>query len=165
MSEPFVGEIRAFGMNYAPRGWAMCNGQLLMINQNQALYSILGNTYGGDGRTTFALPDLRGRVPVHAGNSISYGQSAGEESHALTVNEMPPHIHTISASSGPASDKAPANKVWAKTDESNFAAAPNNTMSTAALTNAGESRPHNNMQPYNTINFCIALQGIYPSRN
>jgi microcystin-dependent protein len=165
MSEPFLGEIRAFGLNYAPQGWALCNGQILPINQNMALYSLLGATYGGNGVTTFALPDLRGRVPIHNGNGISYGQSAGEEAHTLTVQEIPPHIHTVSASSSEANEKSPENNLWAKTEETSYAATGNSTMSGAALTNAGASQPHANIQPYTVVNYCIAIQGIFPSRN
>lgn len=166
MSEQFVGEIRMFGLNYAPRGWALCNGQLLAINQNQALFALLGTTYGGNGVTTFALPDLRGRVPVHVGNGIVLGQSAGEENHTLTQPEIPVHTHLISGSGATVSEASPAGSIWAASVENPYkASAPDTTMNAASMGAAGGSQPHSNMQPYLTINYCIALEGIFPSRN
>jgi microcystin-dependent protein len=166
MSEPFIGEIRAFGQAWAPQGWALCNGQLLSINQNQALFSLLGTTYGGNGQTTFALPDLRGRVPMHVGNGVTLGQSAGEENHTLTQNEMPQHTHLVSGSTAEANQKNVAGNIWAASSSNPFAqAAPDATMNAASLGTAGGSQPHPNMQPYLTMNYCIAIQGIYPSRN
>lgn len=166
MSEPFIGEIRAFGQNWAPRGWALCNGQLLAINQNQALFSILGTTYGGNGQTTFALPDLRGRVPMHVGNGITLGQSAGEENHTLTQNEMPQHNHLVQGSPAPADQKNVAGTIWAESTSNPFGPAASMVpMNPASLTAAGGSQPHPNMQPYLTMNYCIAIQGIFPSRN
>ncbi len=166
MAEPFLGEIKLFGFGYAPRGWAQCNGQLLAINQNQALFAILGTTYGGNGQTTFALPDLRGRTPVHMGNGVTLGQSAGEEAHTLTTLEMPMHTHIASASTAAPSQPSPAGGLWAQSDAQNYSTAtPNTQLSGAAIGSAGQSQPHSNMQPYLTLNFCIALVGIFPSRN
>ncbi|GED68181.1 tail Collar domain-containing protein [Brevibacillus reuszeri] len=165
MSEPFVGELRLFPINYAPRGWAFCDGQILQINQNQALYSLLGTTYGGDGRTTFALPDLRGKVPVHVSTSIPYGTSAGEASHTLTINEIPQHTHQVVASSANATATNPAGNTWAQVAEPYAQANSLTQMNPAAIGTAGGSQAHNNMQPYLAMHFCIAVQGIYPSRN
>ncbi|BDH60584.1 tail Collar domain-containing protein [Lysinibacillus sp. PLM2] len=165
MAEPFIGEIRCFSFGRIPSGWAPCNGQLLPINQNQALYAILGTTYGGNGFTTFALPDLRGRVPVHVGNGVSLGQKAGEEAHTLTVNEIPAHTHPISASSNEANKRTANGHVWGKPTINVYATQSNSVMSAQALTTAGGSNPHPNMQPYNVANYCIALIGIFPTRN
>ncbi|MFF5994928.1 tail fiber protein [Lysinibacillus sp. KU-BSD001] len=165
--EPILGEIRLFSFGFTPSGWAVCNGQLLMINQNQALFSILGTTYGGNGVTTFALPDLRGRVPVHVGNGIRLGQMGGEESHVLTVNEMPAHTHHVMGSSQNATLAEAAESVWGTTSDPKFYTAnqPNIPMSIQALSPTGSSQAHANMQPYNVANYCIAIQGMYPSRN
>lgn len=166
--EPFVGEIRPFAFNRIPRGWAACNGQLLSIQGNQALFALLGTTYGGNGTTNFALPDLRGAVPMHSdGQSVRLGSRAGEERHVLTVNEMPSHTHQINASANNASAVSPAGNVWAVTNDKNVYSDPNNiqAMYPAALTSAGGSEAHNNMQPYMVINYCIALVGIFPPRN
>ncbi len=166
MSEPFLGEIRMFGLNSAPRGWALCNGQLLSIASNQALFSLLGTTYGGDGRTTFALPDLRGRVPVHVGNGVTLGQSAGEENHTLIQAEMPAHTHQMSASTAAANQKNVEGSIWTSSTSNPFGPAASLTpMNAASLAAAGGSQAHPNMQPYLTVNFCIATQGIFPSRN
>ena len=166
MSEPFLGELRLFPIsNYAPRGWAFCDGQILQINQNQALYSLLGATYGGNGVTTFALPDLRGRVPIHVSMSIPYGTSAGEANHTLTVNEIPQHTHQVNASSASASATNPTGNTWAQVAEPYAQANSLTQLNSAAIGNAGGSQPHNNMQPYLAMHFCIATQGIYPSRN
>lgn len=165
MSDPFIGEIKLFPYNRVPKGWAACEGQLLPINQNQALYSILGNVYGGDGRTTFALPDLRGRVAVHASTSIPFGALGGEENHTLTVNEMPQHTHQVMASNSAAGVSEIGGATWAVTE--NFAYNPASTpvpMSQTAIAASGGSQPHPNMQPYLTMAFCVAVQGIYPSR-
>lgn len=164
MSEPFLGEIRLFSFPIAPQGWAFCNGQLLMIQQYQALYSLLGTTYGGDGRTTFALPDLRGRTPVHLGNGVTRGQSAGAEICALSVGEMPAHTHVAMAGSSAVSEK-PADHVWGQPAANFYGDAPNASMLTAAIAPAGGGQAHLNMQPYCTLNFCIALTGYYPPRN
>ena len=165
MAEPFLGEIKLFSYSYAPQGWAFCNGQLLQINQNQALYAILGATYGGDGRTTFALPDLRGRAPVHVGSSIRLGQSSGEEQHTLTINEMPNHTHVASATNITATSKIATGNVWGKTNANMYAQQANTTMNPEALMSSGGNQPHNNMQPYTVLNYCIAITGIFPSRN
>jgi microcystin-dependent protein len=163
MGTPFLGEVKIVSFNFAPRGWALCNGQLLPINQNQALFSILGTTYGGNGQTNFALPNLQGRVPVYVGQGISLGQSAGEQTHTLTQAEMPAHTHLPNANSGAANQGSAANNFWSGTGS--YAAQPNNTMNPAGITPTGGSQPHNNMTPYLTLNFVIALQGIFPSRN
>ncbi|MFE6796531.1 phage tail protein [Paenibacillus chitinolyticus] len=166
MSEPFVGEIRLFANNYAPRGWAFCEGQTLSINGNQALYSLIGTVYGGDGRTNFKLPDLRGRVPIHVGTTNPLGQSEGEAAHTLTINEMPAHTHQVFASGNPGSTFAPAANVWAdETAQYDPPSTPAVSMNAGALSIAGQSQPHSNMQPYLVANFAIALVGIYPSRN
>jgi microcystin-dependent protein len=163
MGTPFLGEVKIVSFNFAPRGWAFCNGQLLPINQNQALFSILGTTYGGNGQTNFALPNLQGRVPVHVGQGIFLGQSSGEQAHTLTQSEMPAHTHLPNANSGDANKGPAANNFWSKTGS--YAATPNNTMNPAGITPTGGSQPHDNMTPYLTVNFIIALQGIFPSRN
>lgn len=168
--EQFIGEIRAFGFTFAPRGWATCDGQLLAINQNQALFSLLGTTYGGDGVTTFALPDLRGRVSVHMGQGPGRspyvaGQVGGAEAVTLTASQMPAHGHPVAASSA-ATDKNPSGNVPAYTGSAaSYGATLDLTMNQAMVGTAGGSQPHPNLQPYLTINWCIALMGEYPSRN
>lgn len=172
MSEPFLGEIRMFANNYAPHGWMFCEGQILQINQNQALFSLLGTVYGGNGTTTFALPDLRGRVPIHVASNIPLGTSQGEAAHTLTTNEMPQHTHQVSASSANATSLQPVNNTWAVgIGQLNNqlplyeSASTLVQMNAGAINTAGGSQPHNNMQPYLATNFAIAIQGIYPSRN
>ena len=163
MSEPFLGEIKLVGFNFPPRGWAQCDGQLLPINQNQSLYSLLGTTYGGDGRTTFALPDLRGRVPIHVGNGHNEGQKSGEERHALNLSEMPQHKH-LRATSNSADSPNPDGRSLAHSDVAAYDSSENlETMKPPAT--AGGGQPHENMQPYLVVNFVIALQGLFPSRN
>ena len=157
------------GFNFAPRGWATCDGQTMPINQNQALFSLLGTTYGGDGQTTFNLPDLRGRttlgVGTQGGNSISWGQSGGEELHTLTIPEMPSHTHTATATAATASAPGPAGNFWAN-GVSQYAASPLDTaMAPNAIANAGSGQAHENRSPYLVISFIIALQGIFPTRN
>jgi microcystin-dependent protein len=171
VAEPFLGEVRMMSFNFAPKGWAPCNGQLMPINQNQALFSLLGTMYGGDGRTTFALPDLRGRAPIHIGGGWIQGQRGGEESHTLTLNEMPSHGHAVQASSGPpdnpgGNSPTPA-KVLSSTSTGQLYGPPANVqpMSAQAVGNAGGSQPHTNLMPFTVIGFCIALIGIFPSRN
>ncbi|WP_336783603.1 phage tail protein [Paenibacillus illinoisensis] len=165
MSEPYVGEVRLFANNYAPRGWMFCEGQILQINSNPALYSILGSVYGGDGKTTFALPDYRGRVPIHVSANIPLGTAKGENSTTLTINQMPEHTHEVSGSSNPASDLSPSNNVWAATDNLYDPPATMGSMDSSAISTTGGSQPHDNMQPYLVVNYAIAIQGIFPSRN
>jgi microcystin-dependent protein len=165
MSEPFLSEIKIVSFNFPPRGWALCNGQLLPINQNQALFALLGTTYGGNGQTNFALPDLRGRAPVHRGNEISQGQRAGSETHSLSLGEMPQHSHPMFASSADAGGRDPANQVLGRA--LNLYADPVDLTPVRAGTvlATGGSQPHQNMQPYLVLNYIIALQGIFPSQN
>jgi microcystin-dependent protein len=164
MSEPFLAEIKMVGFNFAPRGWAFCDGQILPINQNQALYSLLGTTYGGDGRTTFALPDLRGRTPVHIGEGFTLGAKGGEEVHQITLPEMPAHAHGMMASSLPANQEQP--DVWARQNADAYQQSPPNAqMNAASLSSVGGGQGHTNMQPYLVLYFAIALQGLFPSRS
>lgn len=165
MAEPFIGELRAFPFGFAPRGWALCEGQEMAISQNQALYAILGTTYGGNGTTTFRLPDLRGRVPVHVGNGVTLGQAAGEETHALTVQEMPAHTHTVEASNQDGRTRDAQGNVWAKTNQPAYGTPADSTMSPMSVSQAGGNQAHANMQPYQVVNYCIAVVGIFPSRN
>jgi microcystin-dependent protein len=164
MSEPFLGQISIMAFNFAPRGWALCNGQLLGIAQNQALFALLGTQYGGNGQTTFGLPDFRGRTPLHIGNGFTQGERSGEENHTLIVNEMPAHSHTHSVSSGSSAAALPTNNSFGN-GAAKLYASQNNGAALANISGAGGSQPHNNMQPYSVLNFCIALQGIFPSRN
>ncbi|MDQ6804015.1 MAG: tail fiber protein [Actinomycetota bacterium] len=171
MSEPFLGEIRMFGFNFAPQGWAMCNGQTLSISQNTALFSLLGTQYGGNGQTTFALPDLRSSVAMHQGQGPGLspyviGEKAGTESVTLTSAQMPQHNHSVVANGGSGTTTRPGGGVPARTTEDIYAAAPDGTtMNPGMIGNTGGSQPHTNIQPYLVVNFCIALQGIFPSRN
>ena len=173
MADPFMSEIRIFSFNFAPKGWAMCNGQLLPINQNQALFSLLGTTYGGNGQTNFALPDLRSRVPFHFdSSSFVLGQVGGQEAHTLTVAEIPTHGHTltpalnaVTGGSANATQTNPVGNFWANSGKTCYTtAAPNSAMGAGTVSATG-AQPHNNMSPFLTLNFCIALQGIFPSRN
>jgi len=166
MAEPFLGEIRITSFSFAPQGWAVCNGQLLPINQNQALFALLGTQYGGDGRTTFALPDMRGRAALHADTGFVQGQTGGEEAHALTSAEIPAHTH-LQGSTDQAIGTNPANSVLASKPRrgSNVYAPPANWVPLAGQGSSGGSQAHDNMQPFLTLNFVIALQGIFPSRN
>ncbi len=166
MSDPYLSEIRIVAFNFPPKGWAFCNGQFLPINQNQALFSLLGTTYGGNGVTTFQLPDLRDRMPEHWGNGRNLGERAGEVNHTLTIAEMPVHTHAQSVVDKPGTSATPAgNFLAAHRGGYTEAAAANTAFSPAAVANVGGSQPHNNMPPYLTLNFCIALVGIFPSRN
>jgi microcystin-dependent protein len=166
MSQPFMGEIKIISWNFPPKGWAFCNGQLLPINQNQALFSILGTTYGGDGRVNFALPDFRDRVPFHVGNGHILGERGGEESHTLNAGEMPAHLHQVTGSNATTLlQVGPANNVWSTSTQSPFETSQNNAMNPGTIANVGGSQAHNNLQPYLVLNFIIALQGIFPSQN
>jgi microcystin-dependent protein len=173
VSEPFLSEIKIMSFNFPPKGWAMCNGQFLPINQNQALFALLGTTYGGNGQTTFALPDLRGDVPLHVGNGFTLGQKGGEQAHTLTQSEMPTHVHDFSSNTAVVSASAnatvgpPTNNYWANNGHAAYSTGGVNlgAMSPQAITNVGGSQAHQNMQPYLVLNFCIALQGIFPSQN
>lgn len=174
MGDQFLGEIRMFIGNFAPLGWALCDGQLLAITSNTALFSLIGTTYGGDGRTTFALPDLRGRFPMHPGmgpglSPRSLGQRGGQESVTLTEMQMPAHTHTANASSADADQVSPTGNVWAAEPAGSTAlyhnAAPNTSMNPQAIGVAGGNHSHDNMSPFLCVNFIIALEGIYPSRN
>jgi microcystin-dependent protein len=173
MSDPFVAEIRIFPFNFAPRGWAFCNGQLLPISQNTALFSLLGTYYGGDGKTTFALPNLQGSAPLHQGQSSTgslydLGQSGGSDTITLLQTELPAHAHAASAASG-SGPTSPANNTWGtlagRTPPPMYVDGNPNVIMGNALSVAGSSNPHNNMQPYLTLNICIALQGIFPPRS
>ena len=168
MAEPFLSEIRIMSFVFAPKGWALCNGQLLPINQNQALFSLLGTTYGGDGRVNFALPNLRGQVPIHTGSGFTLGQRGGEYAHTVTMQEMPQHIHLENASSSNANSPLVPNAILARCTQANiYRSPPSNvvTLNPASVSNVGGSQPHENKQPYLTLSFCIALQGIFPSQN
>lgn len=166
MAEPFLSEIRIFSFNFAPRGWAQCNGQLLPINQNQALFSLLGTTYGGNGQTNFALPDFRGRVPMHFGSGFVLGQKAGLETHTLLITELPSHSHQVIASANGPTLTSPVGNLWASnTGFAPYGTTPNTNMSAQAVSTVGGSQPHENRSPYLTLNICIALQGIFPSPN
>ena len=181
MAEPFLSEIRLMSFVFAPRGWAMCNGQLLPINQNQALFSLLGTQYGGNGTTNFALPDLRSRTPIGYASSVDpawqppgvqIGQASGVENVTLLQTNLPAHTHAMNASTSPGDNRNPATRVFATSTNSAAAAnlyAPSSgtavVMNAQSVAPAGGNQPHPNLQPYTTINFCIALQGIFPSRN
>jgi len=167
MAEPFLSEIRIMSFSFAPKGWAVCNGQLLPINQNQALFSLLGTTFGGDGRVNFALPDLRGRTPIHDGGGHTLGERGGEQAHTVTIGELPTHMHSLQASTNN-SVNAPSNAsgVGSSAPQAIYGGAGNHAaMSPQAVTNVGGSQGHSNMQPSLTLSFCIALQGIFPSPN
>lgn len=164
MAEPFLSEIRLFSLGFPPRGWALCNGQLLPIAQNQALFFLLGTIYGGDGINNFGLPDLRGRAPLHRGNGHTLGESGGEQAHTLSLNEIPSHTHNPLGSGNMAGSKDFQNKTWATTVASTYHGTPDCAMADRALTNVGGSQAHPNMQPYLVLNYCIALQGIFPSQ-
>lgn len=167
MSEPFLGEVRMMSFNFAPKGWALCNGQLLPINQNQALFSLLGTSFGGDGRVNFALPDLRGRTPIHVGSGHALGERGGEQAHTLSIAEMPEHIHILNATSDDATQPIPTGNLLARQAPANPYIGPASlgSMNAASVANTGGSQAHLNMQPFLTISFCIALQGIFPSPN
>ena len=167
MAEPFLSEIRIMSFVFAPKGWALCNGQLLPINQNQALFSLLGTTFGGDGRVNFALPDLRGRTPIHVGSGHTLGERGGEQAHTLSIAEIPTHVHVLNATSVAGTAAIPGNNLLATSTNYEAYRAPTNlvAMQPASVSNVGGSQAHLNMQPFLTLSFCIALQGIFPSPN
>lgn len=180
MSEPFMGELKIFSFGFPPKGWALANGQLLPINQNQALFSLFGTQYGGDGRTNFALPELRGRVPLHMDGQFIIGQKGGEEGHTIIMSEMPQHIHFLNAdattaatsnNNTPAAGNSLGQSIGVPSQGSNFSANiyatgnPNGTMAPQSVSNTGGSQAHTNLMPYLTLSFGVALQGIFPSRN
>jgi microcystin-dependent protein len=163
MSDPYIGEIRIVAFDFPPRGWAMCNGQLLSIASNQALFSLLGTAYGGNGVTTFALPDLRGRRPVHSGPGYALGQSGGTETVTLTSAQMPAHSHVPRAAAA-GTQNAPTGNVWAPLP-GGYATAPDTTLAAACVTTVGGGQAHENMPPYTTLNFAIATTGVFPSHS
>ncbi|MFC5865065.1 phage tail protein [Acidicapsa dinghuensis] len=165
MSTPFLSEIKIFSFGFAPKGWALCNGQLLPINQNQAIFSLLGTTYGGDGRVNFGLPNLQGRIPTHMGNGQTLGERGGEPNHTLSIAEIPNHTHTWAATNSAANAPGPTSNLLGAAPEYNGSASNLVAMYPGTLATVGGSQPHENMQPYLTLNFCIALQGIFPSQN
>ncbi len=165
MSQPYVGEIRMFGGNFAPTGWATCDGQLLSIADNDTLFNLIGTTYGGDGQTTFALPDLRGRLPIHQGNGYTQGQSGGEETVALTAGQLPSHTHALNGSTDAAAVRSLSGNVPATATRQVYGTGTATALSASALTAAGGSQPHDNNQPYLCVNFIISLFGVYPSQN
>jgi microcystin-dependent protein len=167
MSEPFLAELKIVSFNFAPKGWALCNGQLLPINQNQALFSLLGTMYGGNGSTNFALPNLRGRIPIHVGNGHTQGEAAGSDSVTLNIQQLPTHVHFLQASNVNATTDTPDSSVALATSALDLYRSPTNlvTMEPGTVSSVGGSQPHENRQPYLVLNYIIALQGIFPSRN
>jgi microcystin-dependent protein len=165
MSTPYLGEIRIVSFNFAPKGWALCNGQTLSIQQNAALFSLLGTTYGGNGIQTFALPNLQASMPMHVSSSFAQGQAGGEVNHTLVLNELPSHTHAAQGVAATASSASATGNTWAAAIKNPYGAASNTTLAPAAVTSTGGSQPHNNMPPYLVLNFVIALTGIFPSRN
>jgi microcystin-dependent protein len=168
MSEPFLGEIKIVSFNFPPKGWALCNGQFLPINQNQALFALLGTAYGGNGQTTFALPNLRGRVPIHKGSGHTLGEAAGTSSVTVNIQQLPTHAHFLQASTAVANSDTPNNtRLLAGSAPNDLYTGPGalTAMTPASVTSVGGSQPHNNMMPYLVLNFIIALQGIFPSQN
>lgn len=163
MAEPFLSEVRIMSFVFAPRGWALCNGQLLPINQNQGLFSLLGTTFGGDGRVNFALPDLRGRTPIHVGNSHTLGERGGEQAHTLSIGELPTHTHVLNATSNAGTALVTAGNLLAKANLPAYRGPDNLAAMAPSVANVGGSQAHLNMQPFLTLSFCIALQGIFPS--
>jgi microcystin-dependent protein len=165
MGTPYVGEIRMFAGNFAPAGWALCQGQILAISENDVLFALIGTTYGGDGQTTFALPDLQSRVPVHVGPGFVQGQTAGVESVTLTTSQIPAHSHVPLCNSGAGTNASPQNDVWAALDSNIYSdVAPSVIMAPSALGSTGGSQPHDNMVPFLVINFIISLFGVFPSQ-
>ncbi|MBZ5620037.1 MAG: tail fiber protein [Acidobacteriia bacterium] len=164
MAEPFLSEIRIFSFGFPPKGWALCNGQLLPINQNQALFSLLGTTYGGDGRVNFGLPNLQASAPMHTGDGHTLGERGGEQAHTLSISELPTHNHNWSATNNNTNQPGPTNNLLGSVQAYNLGT---NlvSMTPGQLGNVGGSQAHLNMQPFLVLNFCIALQGIFPSQN
>ena len=165
MAEPFLSEIRIMSFGFPPKGWATCDGQLLPINQNQALFSLLGTTYGGDGRVNFALPDLRGRVPAHVGSGHTLGERGGEQAHTVSIAELPQHVHVMNGSSTNADVVSPTDNVVAQSSQLYGPAAQLTALDPSSNASTGGSQAHLNMQPFLALSFCIALQGIFPSPN
>jgi len=166
MSEPFLGELKIISWNFPPKGWALCNGQLMQINQNQALFAILGTTYGGDGRTTFGLPNLQGRTPVYVGKGVVLGELGGENTHTLNISEIPAHTHVPSASTSTSTSASPGGNSWGNAGLASYSTSPPSAaMSPSAVTATGGNQAHENTQPYLVLNVIIALQGIFPSQN
>ncbi|HEV2805060.1 MAG TPA: tail fiber protein [Chthoniobacterales bacterium] len=164
MAEPFLSEIRIMSFVFAPKSWALCNGQLMPINQNQALFSLLGTTFGGDGRVNFALPDLRGRTPIHVGQKHTLGEKGGEQAHTLSIAELPTHVHVLNGSSNTGAAIIPTGNTLSVTPNQIYTQPANLTsLSPSSVSNVGGSQAHLNMQPFLTLSFCIALQGIFPS--
>lgn len=166
MAEPFLSETRIMSFAFAPRGWALCNGQLMPINQNQGLFSLLGTTFGGDGRINFGLPDLRGRTPIHVGSGHTLGERGGEQAHTLSVAELPSHTHSLNATSQNATTNIPQESLLGNSASNQIYNSSNTnlvSMNAVSVTNIGGGQAHLNMQPFLTLNFCIALQGIFPS--
>src|SRR5687768_2008983 len=160
MAEPFLSEIRIMSFEFAPKGWALCNGQLLPINQNQALFSLLGTTFGGDGRVNFALPDLRARAPIHVGSGHTLGERGGEQAHTLSIAELPTHTHVVRAAANPADINAPSNTTYLGIQNNTYSTPANLVaLAPSVIGNVGGSQAHLNMQPFLTLSFCIALQG------
>jgi microcystin-dependent protein len=166
MAQPYVGEIRMFAGNFAPSGWMLCEGQLLPISENETLFQLIGTTYGGDGQSTFALPDLRGRLPIHQGNGFNLAHTGGAEEVTLTINQIPAHSHALLASATVANDRTPTSNIPAQTGtfDGFQSAAPNAFMATESIGAFGGSQPHTNFQPYLCTNFIISLFGIFPSQ-
>ena len=165
MAEPFLSEIRIMSFGFAPKGWALCDGQLLPINQNQGLFSLLGTTYGGDGRVNFGLPDLQGRVPIHMGGGHTEGERGGEQGHTLSISEIPTHVHTLKGADNPADTNAASATEYLGQQALTYGAATNLVaLAASEIGNTGGSQAHINMQPFLVLNFSIALQGIFPSQ-
>jgi microcystin-dependent protein len=165
MAEPFLSELRIMSFAFPPKGWALCNGQLLPINQNQALFALLGTTFGGDGRVNFALPNLQGRTPIHVGNGFTLGQQGGEQAHTVSVAEMPSHVHVANASASNGTAVLPTNALVGSVANGYAPPTSLTALEPSSVANVGGSQAHQNMQPYLTVSFCIALQGIFPSPN
>ena len=165
MSEPFLSEIKIVSFNFPPKGWALCNGQLLPINQNQALFALLGTTYGGNGQTNFALPNLRGKVPIHTGNGHTLGEAAGSTSVTVNIQQLPTHLHPVNATNAGGTAADPTNAIFAEVGNMYGPPTSLTAIRPTTVSSVGGSQPHNNMMPYLVLNFIIALQGIFPSQN